>query len=78
MTIKNFLARRKYQNLNLTNFTHFTMVDKKAGGTSILSDLKVELQNKVLNTDETSAIYGGKKSEFDNFSFNGCGGMIPQ
>lgn len=77
MTIQNFIVRRKYQNLNLTNFTKFTMTDKKNGGSS-LQDLKVELQNKVLNFGESSSIYGGKTSELSSFNFNGCGGMMPQ
>ena len=78
MAIQNFIVRRIYQNINLTNFTHFTMTDKKSGGFSSLQDLKVELQNKVLKTDESAAIYGGKKTELNSFNFNGCGGIIPQ
>ncbi len=78
MIIKNFIARSNYQNLQLTNFTNFTMVDKTHGGASSLQDLKVELQNKVLSTDESLLIYGGRNTKLDNFSFNGCGGMIPQ
>ena len=78
MAIQNYILRKKYQNLYLTNFTKFTMVDKKNGG-STLQDLKTELQNKVLSHDETSTLYGGvKHSEMDAYGFNGCGGMIPQ
>ena len=77
ITIQNFIVRRKYQNSNLTNFTHFTMIDKKNEGSS-LQDLKVELLNKVLNAGESAVIRGGKTSELNNFNFNGCGGMMPQ